>query len=103
MIDPNLPTPEPPAPEPPAPRSPKLVCEFCSCQLTPAGDVLRMSDAAREYARQADVLRDARRDVSAAESKLAEVTALLETAQREILSLKSPAEPAGFFRKVVQP
>jgi hypothetical protein len=43
---------------PPAPsKKAALVCEFCSCQLTPVGDVLRMSDNAREYAKQAEQIR----------------------------------------------
>lgn len=44
---------------PPAPvKGAKLECEFCSCQLTPAGDVLRMSDRAREINKDAETIRN---------------------------------------------
>jgi hypothetical protein len=51
--DPNpLPPPpiaivEPPVPAPARPR--KVVCEFCECELSPAGEVLRRGEKARVY------------------------------------------------------
>jgi hypothetical protein len=58
--DPNTP--------PPPDKKPKLVCEFCSCQLTPVGDVLRMSDAAREYAKQTEQIRTLKAQLDQARS-----------------------------------
>ncbi len=56
--------------DPPTPPSakPKLVCEFCSCQLTPVGDVLRMSDNAREFAKQAEQIRTLKAQLDQARS-----------------------------------
>lgn len=53
---------------PPAPKKAALVCEFCSCQLTPVGDVLRMSDNAREYAKQAEQIRTLKAQLDQARS-----------------------------------
>ena len=50
------------------PRGAKLVCEFCSCQLTPVGDVLRMSDSAREYAKQAEQIKTLKAQLDQARS-----------------------------------
>jgi len=53
---------------PPPSKKAALVCEFCSCQLTPVGDVLRMSDNAREYAKQAEQIRTLKAQLDQARS-----------------------------------
>ena len=55
-------------PAPPAPGKAKLVCEFCSCQLTPVGDVLRMSDQAREFSKLAEQVRNLKAQLDQARS-----------------------------------
>ena len=53
-----IPGEEEPIVPPTPPGKTKLVCEFCACQLTPVGDVLRMSDTAREFAKQTEQIRN---------------------------------------------
>lgn len=64
----------PPAPPAPAPRTgSKIICEFCKCQLTPNGDALIISDAAREYRGHSDKNADLVKQIAKLESEKAEL------------------------------
>lgn len=54
----------------------KLKCEFCACQLTPTGDVFRMSQEARDYAKQGE-------QIIALKAQLEQARADADTFKRE--------------------
>ena len=67
-----LDTAPPPAPAPAA--SPKnCVCEFCHCQLTPRGEIIRMGDVAREYRKHDEAIEAKDKEIRRLESELATV------------------------------
>lgn len=88
--DPNLPAPPAPEPAPTPARPGRLTCENCQCQLTPTGDVFRMSDQAREWLRAAEDLRAARAEARDARQQLETVQGELTAARAEIARLSAP-------------
>lgn len=70
IIDPSVEPPDPPSSVPA--RGPRIVCEFCQCSLTPAGDVLKMSDTARAFNKQGDTIDTLRDDLRQSQNDLAE-------------------------------
>src|SRR5262245_32844786 len=80
-------------PEPPAPRAnSKVVCEFCRCTLTPAGDVLRMSDEARTFNKQAETIRDLKDALGQAEGAGEAEKRRADKAETELAQLRPDAE-----------
>lgn len=99
--DPNLPAPPPdPAPTPsPPPRPSRLTCENCQCQLTPNGDVFRMSDQARAWLR-VDEERDRLRAELDEERQAHDTTrGELASARAELQKLQTPEKRKGFFSR----
>jgi len=86
MLDPLPPNPDD---QPPAPTNARITCEFCQCVLTPTGGAFRHSERARTLRDQEEEIRrlkDAlaqiegasetiKRDLSAAQARIAELTA----------------------------
>jgi hypothetical protein len=66
--DPNNPLPDP-DPVPPIvvpiarPERKRIECEFCECQLTPAGEVLQRGDRAKKFQRQDERIEDLERQL----------------------------------------
>ena len=79
-----------PPPTPPEPERLKKSCEFCGCSLAANGDVLRMSDTAKEYKRQEGALRDASEELTKVQGELA-------AARTEIAELKKQKESKKSF------
>ena len=78
------PLPDPtPAPPPRAPRN--LACEFCGCQLTGAGEVLRFSDQAKGFRTSAE--------------KIETLQAKIETLETTIRELRAQIAPAPAPRR----
>lgn len=73
----------PPAPVP-APAK-KIVCEFCGCQLSPAGEVMRMGEEAKKYRDHGEV-------VVAKDKEIARLNADLIEVRRERDALKASGE-----------
>lgn len=44
----------------------RICCEFCDCELTMDGEVLKRGDVARKYLEQEDVIKDLRAQLAAA-------------------------------------
>lgn len=68
LVPPDAPPITPPA------RAPKVTCEFCECQLTPAGDVLKMSAKARELNKLEDVITALKEQLAAARGEVTTLT-----------------------------
>lgn len=81
LVPPDAPPVAPPI------RAPKVACEFCECQLTPHGDVLRMSDKARELNKLQDVITALKEQLAAARSEATTLT-------QQIAELRAQLEPA---------
>jgi septal ring factor EnvC (AmiA/AmiB activator) len=92
MPEPHIPTDPPISPEPvrePAapsivvasPRREPIVCEFCECTLTPAGDALKVSEKAKQ-------LRDIDRTITKLKHRIADLETELATAQSEASDLR---------------
>lgn len=78
-VDPLLPVDPAPLPVPldPAPnRRAKIVCESCECELTPAGDALKISDKFRSFRTLGD-------KIDTLKAELERVQIALTTAERE--------------------
>lgn len=79
MADPLPPASEPtltiiePPPLPPTRRA-GIVCEFCECTLTPAGEVLKRGEAARKFSRLDEKLETALADAARAQTDLDRVS-----------------------------
>lgn len=87
-------------PEPPQPaddRAHKVKCEFCECILTPHGDVLRMSDKARELNRQGETIRELKEDIGSAEAAGETYKREAETLRGEVATLRGPKAASSFF------
>lgn len=61
----------PPAPPPASER--KCVCEFCGCQLTPRGEVLRMGEAAKNFRKHEEIVERKDKEIANLNRELAEV------------------------------
>lgn len=67
-----------------------LTCEFCGCRLTATGDVMGMSQRAKELRDAGDALADAQTETARLTAKLAETEA-----QIAALQAARPAPPAA--------
>lgn len=77
----------------PAPRGEGRACEFCGCQLTERGEVLRMSEQARQ-------LRTLEERLLKEQTAHAETAARLAAAENTIAELRAQlAPPAAPSRK----
>jgi len=87
MPDDLLPPVDPPDPigDPAPRRRASLVCEFCDCKLTPVGDVLNVSDKARNFRKLEDRIEILTADLTKAQADLA-------AAQADLRKLRTPAE-----------
>jgi hypothetical protein len=79
--DPN-PTPTP------TPRETKCRCEFCECELTPRGEVMRMGAKAREFRKHEEI-------VEARDREISRLTTLETALRQEIADLKKSAQGSG--------
>jgi len=57
-------------PAPPAPADRKCVCEFCGCQLTPRGEVLKMGDSAKNFRRHEEIVESKDKEIRRLEGEL---------------------------------
>jgi hypothetical protein len=68
---------------PPAPAQPerkgKITCEFCECQLTSAGEVLKFSDKAKAH--------------RTSDEKITELEGTIETLRHELETLRAAHPP----------
>jgi len=69
--------------------SKRLTCDFCGCQLTPHGDVLKMGDDAKRYRDAADTIEKLERQIQALKDELRDARAALPPAV--------PAKSGGLF------
>jgi hypothetical protein len=99
MDDPNLPPDDPPPMPTPAPARPRLACEFCECALTPAGDVLRMSDTARAYLKQREQIAELRATMAGLTEHLAAAEAATRAATDELAALRQPTGTPRFWQR----
>jgi len=101
ITDPNLPAPEPtPAPDPePAPRADRLRCENCGCQLTPNGDVFRMSRQARDWLQAAEERDELRAQLNEETQQHEATRAELTQTRAEIARLTTPEAKKGFWNR----
>lgn len=60
-------------PPTPAPVPNKLTCEFCGCELSKNGDVLRRGEAATKFLKHDDVIAEKDREIARLNSELADV------------------------------
>jgi hypothetical protein len=74
-----IPTEPPPTPPTPARRT-AVTCEFCRCQLTASGEVLRMSTEAKAFREAADDLATANAEITELEAELTDVKSKLAAA-----------------------
>jgi len=82
ILPPNDPPVDPPAPAPAAPATRTIVCEFCECRLTPAGEVMRMGDRARRVLKDEQTIEDLKADN-------ARLAAELQTATNDLRELRA--------------
>lgn len=71
---------EPPNPNPAPVRSGDMarpVCEFCECNLTHTGQVLKFSDKAKRYRRHDDTIEELNGKIATLETQLREARAKL--------------------------
>ena len=101
MSDPTILPPSPTPPEPPAP-SPEprgarnIRCGFCDAALTPAGEVLKLSDRAKALRDFEDDLGDANRDLAEARTALDAANTKIGGLERENAALKAEKKK-GFW------
>lgn len=78
-----------PTPTPnPTPRETKCICEYCGCQLTPRGEVMRMGEKAREFRKHEEV-------VEARDREISRLTGIETALRQEIADLKRSATGSG--------
>jgi len=85
---------DPPAVVPADPstsRPKKCVCEFCGCTLAPSGDVLAMSDQAREYRDLNDRLRTTQSELQTVSADVERLTRELNDARASLAATQKPA------------
>ena len=85
--DPLLPSdpPDPVITDPPTPgRRPKIICECCGCELTPAGDAIKISDKYRGFRSQGEKIDALKVDLERAQTDLATMTRELDDARSKI-------------------
>jgi hypothetical protein len=84
--DPLLPTdpPEPLALPQPSNRRPKIICECCGCELTPAGDAIKISDQYRGFRSQAEKIAALKVELEKAQADCATVTRERDDARAQI-------------------
>ena len=63
-------TPVIPASEPEKKSGKRVTCDFCKCSLSPEGDVLKMSDTAKELRDASDTIERLKRDVASVKAEL---------------------------------
>ena len=84
--DPLLPT-DPPEPLPlpqPSNRRPKIICECCGCELTPAGDAIKISDQYRGFRSQAEKIAALKVELEKAQADCATVARERDDARAQI-------------------
>lgn len=59
----------------PEPSNRKCVCEFCGCQLTPRGEVLRMGEAAKNFRKHEEIVERKDKEIAKLNEELAAVKA----------------------------
>lgn len=74
----------------PEPSNRKCVCEFCGCQLTPRGEVLRMGEAAKNYRKHDEVVEKKDKEIARLTEELATVTR-----ERDTLKVQNSPEPSA--------
>ena len=84
--DPLLPTdpPEPLVLPQPSNRRPKIICECCGCELTPAGDAIKISDQYRGFRSQAEKIAALKVELEKAQADCATVTRERDDARAQI-------------------
>lgn len=77
----------PPSGDDPPPSKRKTTCEFCECSLTPAGDVLTVSDKAKRFRKHDETIEkhvariaELETEVRELRTKLTEVATVRESA-----------------------
>lgn len=68
----NLPPTGGGAPTPEPPRNRRTVCEFCECQLTPNGEIVRMGEKAKKFRVHDETIEKHVKRIADLESELAE-------------------------------
>jgi hypothetical protein len=58
-----------------SPRRQRCTCEFCECELTPVGDILKFSDKAKGYRKHDQTVEDLQAKIVALETDLREARA----------------------------
>jgi hypothetical protein len=84
-------------PDPPPPPSPRVpgsytVCEFCRCEVTRNGEVIKMSETARTYR---DASESHKKATQVLDEQIAELRSQLSVKEAELSALKSKEK--GFF------
>lgn len=84
--DPLLPTDPVPTDSAPIPgnRRPKIICECCGCELTPAGDAIKISDQYRGFRSQAEKIAALKVELEKAQADCATVTRERDDARTQI-------------------
>ena len=80
---PSDPVPDP-APLPSSSRRPKIICECCGCELTPAGDAIKISDQYRGFRSQAEKIAALKVELEKAQTDCATVTRERDDARSQI-------------------
>lgn len=79
MSDDPLNTETPPVTPPAADRR-GCVCEFCGCQLTPRGEIIRMGQMAKDTRKHEEVVEGLNKDIRRLEAELTETKKKLQEA-----------------------
>jgi len=90
--------------DPPRPATPviqpgrKIVCEFCGCQVTPQGEVMRMGDKAKEFRDHENVVLKKDREIERLNTELAAVRQELEALKRSSGESRTDSSLGAFIR-----
>lgn len=62
----------------------KIVCEFCGCQVTPSGEIIRMGETAKQFRKHEEI-------VEKKEKEIARLTDELTEAKKKLSALETPS------------
>jgi uncharacterized protein (DUF305 family) len=60
-----------------APASQKVCCEFCECQLTPHGEIVRMGERAKKFRKHEEEIEKLNAMISSQQSEISQLNARL--------------------------
>jgi hypothetical protein len=78
-------------------RSSSVVCEFCECKLSGAGEVLKLGGKAKAFRDSEGAIDKATERIAALETTIAELKTELETARATKPADVAPAGRRGFL------